>query len=205
MKKVYIDRASARMRDIIAAAEQHQEDSMALREIIAIIGRRAFSLIIVVFAFFNMLPVAIMPGVSSLTAIPCLFVGIQMLMARSQLWLPNFLANRRLPAHAVVSVLQKSTRFFEKVEYLLKPRWRWLFARVSLWFIGLFVTCISFLLMLPIPFSNHIFGGILILAGLALLEYDGFVLILSLLCAVTYFTLAWNFLRYLIHLVSQSM
>lgn len=193
----HYDSASIRLQQIIHTIEETQAETIKLKQIVAIVGRRAFSIIIIIFALFNILPVSIMPGVSFVTGLPIAFIGMQIFIGRGSLWLPDFLANKGLPAHGVVHTLQRSLVFFKKMEYLLKPRLAFFFSTIGLFFLGLFILLLSVALMLPIPFSNHIIGGILILLALSLLEYDGYLLLFTLAMTAIYFFIIWNLGVYL--------
>jgi hypothetical protein len=67
-----------------------------------------------------------------------------------------------------------------RLELLVRPRMHVLLAhRVSMVFTGMLLMLIGLLLSLPIPLTNYVFGGLLLLFAVALLERDGLVMLIA--------------------------
>ena len=66
-----------------------------------------------------------------------------------------------------------------RLDRLLKPRLAPLTGTAGRRFSGLLLVLLGLLLALPIPFTNYLFGGLLLVFALALLERDGVVLLLA--------------------------
>ena len=192
--------ASQRLTQVIAAVKDHPDYKITVHELVSIIGRRAFATIIITFSLFNVLPIAIIPGVSLITGIPITYVAIQLLMGRSYLWLPNYIAHKSLPASKIVTIINKAMPFFKKVEFILRPRLQFMFAKPGIFIFAVFLFVLSIILMLPVPFSNNILGGLLILMALSLLEYDGALLCATYLLAITYFCIIWQVGNFILHI-----
>ena len=67
---------------------------------------------------------------------------------------------------------------------------------------GIVILCLAVLLMLPIPFSNFIFGMMLIVFSLGVAEKDGVLIFVGHLCFILYITFISLFLITYIHYIS---
>lgn len=186
MKTFQHKSASQLLHDIAQSIAVHGQTHIHLKKLVDISGRRTFSLIIIIFSVLNILPVAMVPGFAVLTAIPILFVSLQLITARQHLWLPRYFGEKKLPTAPIVRALEKSITWFRQLEHLLKPRLQWLFTPVGVSLLGCVLGFLCILLLLPIPFSNNILGFLLLLFALSLLEYDGLLLIIALSLSATY-------------------
>jgi hypothetical protein len=111
-------------------------------------------------------------GLSTPFGLAVAFLGAQMLAGRARPWLPGFLRRRKVPAGAVRWLSGKLSRFAARLERLVKPRYPWL-ARGRPLGLGLFIQGIGLALPLPIPGSNWIFIGPILVYAVGLLEDDG--------------------------------
>jgi hypothetical protein len=59
---------------------------------------------------------------------------------------------------------------------------------------GSIIFCLAILLMLPIPFSNFIFAGLLIIFSLGLIEKDGLFLAIGYIGATLYISFIYVFI-----------
>lgn len=194
--------AADRLEEIAKTLQKRGETKVTLKDLVAIIGRRAFATIILTFAIFNVLPLAIIPGVALITAIPILVAAYQLLIGRHYLWLPDFFKDKQLPIAQVVKVLKKSTPIIHKLEYVLRPRLSWMFSGYGIRFFAFVIFFMSFVLTLPVPFSNNIVGALLMLYALSLLEYDGLVFLVTLTLTIAYLSFIWHIGMYFIEMFS---
>jgi len=119
------------------------------------------------------------PGVGGAIGGPLvLLVGVQLLIGLKRPWLPKVIA-RRGPKRATLGKLERAiSRWMQRIERLIRPRLplildHWL---ASL-FTGLQLVILAILLALPIPFTNVLFGLILLLYALSMLERDGVLML----------------------------
>lgn len=111
-------------------------------------------------------------------------------------WIPSRWAQKKVAAKTVSRIAEGSERIFEKLAFLLHPRWKFLFrgtfrsANAGL----LIANAILLALPLPIPFSNAIPAWMILFQTLAYLEEDGLFIIFSyvqtVICLVYFFLLA---------------
>ncbi|MDN5781606.1 MAG: exopolysaccharide biosynthesis protein, partial [Luteimonas sp.] len=107
-----------------------------------------------------------------------ILIGLQLLAGRRTPWLPEFIARRGPRRHAMARFEQMLSPWLGRLERLVRPRLAVLLDhRVAGMFSGLLLVLLGILLALPIPFTNYVFGGLLLLFALALLERDGAVMV----------------------------
>jgi hypothetical protein len=151
-------------------ADGDPEDLIRLGDLMTGLGRRAFGVLL-----FLAIPPSLIPGVAGVISTPIvLLVGLQLMVGMRRPWLPRWLAMRG--PHR--SVLIKFDRWFSPVlarlEKVVKPRMTVLLDhRLAAIVSGVLLVLLGLLLALPIPLTNGIFGGLLLLFALALLERDG--------------------------------
>jgi hypothetical protein len=151
-------------------AEGDPDDLIKLGDLMTGLGRRAFGVLL-----FLAIPPSFIPGVASVIGTPIvLLVGVQLMAGMRRPWLPRWLATRG--PHR--SMLIKFDRWFSpllaRLERVVKPRMTVLLDhRLAAIVTGVLLVLLGLLLALPIPLTNGIFGGLLLLFALALLERDG--------------------------------
>ena len=79
----------------------------------------------------------------------------------------------------MVRFCNRITPWLARLEHLIRPRLQVLAGNpVARSFTGLLLVALGILLALPIPMTNYLFAGVLLLYALALLERDGALLLL---------------------------
>ena len=154
-----------------------REQDLRFEDLLAGLGRRAFGMMLFVVALPAFIPV---PGLAGAISGPlCALVGLQLLFGLRRPWLPRFMA-RRGPKRRTLEVFDSmSSRWLARLEKLVRPRMtRVLDHRLAAMFTGLLLALLGLLLALPIPFTNYLFGVLMMLFALALLERDGLLMLL---------------------------
>lgn len=140
------------------------------------LGRRAFGVLLLL-----AIPASFIPGVAGIVSTPIvILVGVQLIAGMRRPWLPRFVATRG--PHR--SVLVRFDRWFSPwlawLEKLVRPRLAWVLDhRLASVATGLLLILLGLLLGLPIPLTNGLFAGLLLLFALALLERDGVLMLVS--------------------------
>lgn len=136
------------------------------------LGDRAFGMLLVAAAAPAFIPV---PGLAGGLSGPLVtFVGLQLLLRLPQPWLPRFLARRGPQRRTLGRLRDRLSPWLARLERVVRPRAtalldHWLPGIVT----GALVIAIGVLLTLPIPFTNYLFGVLVLLFALAFLERDG--------------------------------
>lgn len=147
-------------------------ETIRFSDVFAGLGERAFGMLLFVATLPAFIPI---PGVGGAISGPlAILIGLQLLVGRRTPWLPRFIGRRGPRRHAMSRFEQRLAPWLGRLEHLVKPRLPVLLDhRVAGMFSGLLLLLLGLLLALPIPFTNYIFGGLLLAFALALLERDG--------------------------------
>ncbi len=165
---------------------KHFQGKVTYQDVLQSLGDSAFGLVLLFFSLPSALPLASIPSISVIFSIPILLFSVQMILGRKTLWLPLILAKRTISQQALMKVSRTSLPYLVKINHLLKPRWRFMTSRIMEIVNGMVIFCLALLLMLPIPFSNFFFAGLLILFSLGIIENDGVVIFVAYLGTVVY-------------------
>lgn len=152
------------------------DEVLRLGDLLKGFGPAAFGMLL----FIGVLPAFIpVPGVGGAIGGPMvILVGVQLLLGMRKVWLPDFLARRGPHRSAMMRFRQRMAPWLRRLEKLVRPRMAgFLDNRIALSFTGLLLMLLGILLALPIPFTNYVFGFLLLLFALALLERDGALLL----------------------------
>ncbi|WP_372390683.1 exopolysaccharide biosynthesis protein [Xanthomonas sp. NCPPB 3582] len=165
------------IRSLLAAfSDGDPEQVLRVREILADLQQSAFG----VFLFLAILPSFIpIPGVAGGISGPLtVLIGLQMMCCLRKPWVPAFIGERGPRRRTSQRFVTKLAPTLRRLDRLLKPRLHGLLDRLPAQvFTGVLLVMVGVLLTLPIPFTNYIFGLILLLFALALLERDGALLL----------------------------
>lgn len=144
----------------------------SLDAVLAAFGRRAFgaALLLAIMPAFLPLPF----GVGAISGPLVSILGLQMLFARRQPWLPRRWREKTVPRTRLDGFNAKMGGVLRRIERLCKPRLNGLATRFwATLFTGAQLVLLGVLLALPIPLTNYPFGLLLVLYALALVERDG--------------------------------
>lgn len=180
--------ACSRIQDLTAlldCVEQltHCNKEVSLADIIDVIGNRWFGPLLMVPGLVMVVPgVGDIPGVSALMGLVVLLVSVQAIFDRPRVWLPHWIADRRVPEAKVKRALKwlhKPARF---VDNMTKRRLTWAVKHASVYIIA--ATCIGIAATTPflelIPGSCIVAGAAIAHFGLALLAYDGLIALVAI-------------------------
>ncbi len=147
------------------------DEVLRLRELLAGLGRRSFGMLLFLATLPAFIPIPIGGAISGPLVV---LIGAQLLIGMRRPWLPKFLAERGPHRHALARFDRVISRWLGRLEKVVRPRLlRLLDHRAAAVLTGLLLVLLGLLLALPIPLTNYIFGGLLLLFALALLERDG--------------------------------
>lgn len=157
-----------------ALAVGDPNDVLTLRDLLAGLGRRAFGMLLFAAVLPAFIPIPIGGAISGPLA---MLIGVQLLAGLRRPWLPKFIASRGPHRHALARFDRRISPWLARLEHLVRPRLPWLLDhRLAATFTGLLLLALGLLLALPLPLTNFLFGGLLLLFALALLERDGLLM-----------------------------
>ncbi len=151
------------------------DDVLKLGDVFTGLGKRSFGMLLFVSTLPAFIPI---PGVGGAVSGPLvMLIGAQLLVGRRDPWLPKFIARRGPRRHSVKHFRDLTARWLGWLERVVRPRASaMLDHRLASATTGLLVILLGLLLSLPIPFTNFLFGAMLLLFALALLERDGYLM-----------------------------
>ena len=151
------------------------KEILRLGDVFAGLGKRSFGMLLFVSTLPAFIPI---PGVGGAISGPLvILIGAQLLVGLRQPWLPTFIARRGPHRHAIARFRDLLSPWLARLERVVHPRADALLDhRLASALSGLMLILLGLLLSLPIPLTNYLFGGLLLLFALALLERDGWLM-----------------------------
>lgn len=172
MTPVHERRTTQILSDTLAAQEG---EFVTLETLLAPLRNRAFGCVLLLLAIPNFIPAPI--GIGGVMGTMIVLLGLQMLVGLEQPWIPARLRLRPLHCSAVRKFLDRTLPVLRRLERMCRPRLEGLARRPAHLVNGLFLTLLGILLALPIPFTNYLFGLIMLAYAIALIEHDGALLL----------------------------
>lgn len=142
------------------------------------LGGTAFGMFLFVAILPGFIPI---PGAGGMISGPLVvLIGLQLLVGLRKPWVPGFIGRRGPKRSTMARFCNRITPWMARLERLVRPRLQVLTGnRLANVLTGLLLVGLGLLLALPLPMTNYLFAGILLLFALALMERDG-VLLLAL-------------------------
>ena len=147
------------------------DEILRLGDLVGGLGRRAFGMLLFIDTLPAFIPIPIGGAISGPLVV---LIGAQLVGGMRRPWLPRFIGNRGPHRHALARFDRRISPMLARLEKLVSPRLPVLLDhRAASMFTGLLLVLLGLLLSLPIPLTNYLFGGLLLLFAFALLERDG--------------------------------
>lgn len=169
------------------------DGDVSVGELVQTIGDDALASLMLVPALIMISPASGIPGLSTACATVVALAAIQLAIGRHTLWLPGFLANRRIARSKLdkaAAWLQKPARFLDRVTGR-----RLAFLASRPFSIAPSLLCVLIALCVPflelVPFSASIAGAAIAFIALGLVAGDGLSIILGFLATAGAATLVW--------------
>ncbi|MBF9234816.1 exopolysaccharide biosynthesis protein [Microvirga alba] len=167
--------ASAVLRAVIDTAEG---DTITIGRIIEAFGERTFGFVLILFSLPNCLPV---PGIAAVVGLPVLIFGIQMMLGQHRPWLPGIILRRSVSVVTFKKVIDMAEPRLRKLESFCRPRLPWLFGALGDRMVGFFAVLVAISVLIPFPGTNFPPSIALVIASIAIMEEDGYWLIVGYL------------------------
>lgn len=184
-----------------AVLDRHEGERITLAALMLPLQRRAFGFLLLLLAIPNFIPVPF--GIGGVMGVLVIALGLQMLVGLERPWLPGWLARKTLSRSALRQFLARIAPATRWLERLCRPR----LAGLTVWPLtiasGLVMVLLGLLLSLPLPFTNYLFGAVLLAFAFALIEHDGALLLLVWLATLASVTLSASFSHALVTLFQR--
>lgn len=168
--------------ELLGAIAERGRGKIAITDILAVFGDRAFGAVIFVFAAPLVLPMP--PGVSALLGAPLLFVTAQWMVGRRTLWMPKVLLDRTISRNDFKSLVEKLNPYLRRLERRLRPRWTFIFNPVLDRLAGAVCFILAIIVFLPIPFGNMLPSLAIAAFAIGAVERDGLAVIVGWISAI---------------------
>lgn len=149
-------------------ADAAGQDGLTIGEIVDQLDERAFGLLILLFALPCLVPG--LPG-AQIIAIPIFLLGLQLLIGRTEPWLPGWFLRMRVKKAWLEGVAGFCDKRLHWTERVARPRLRLLAAGPAERVLGLVVALAAMTIMLPI--TNTIPSAAITAIALGLIQRDG--------------------------------
>ncbi|WP_448098661.1 exopolysaccharide biosynthesis protein [Luteibacter yeojuensis] len=166
------DKTAALLR---AALMSTPGERITIEQLLEPLRRRAFGFLLLLLAIPNFIPVPL--GIGGIMGVLVIALGLEMLIGLEHPWIPGFLRQRTMSREGLLRFLDRIAPMTNRLEKICKPRLQRLTQRPFTFASGAIMILIGLLLALPIPFTNYVFGGMLIAFAFALVEHDGVLLL----------------------------
>ncbi len=159
------------------------DDTLRLGDVFTGLGKRSFGMLLFIATLPAFIPI---PGMGGAISGPLtMLIGAQLLVGLRKPWLPRFVARRGPTRRLMVRFRDLLSPWLARLERVVKPRTPVLLDhRAASAFTGLLLVLLGLLLSLPIPFTNYLFGALMLLFGFALLERDGRLMLVAWIAGV---------------------
>jgi hypothetical protein len=148
------------------------DETLKLQDVLAGLGKRSFGMLLFVSTLPAFIPI---PGVGGAIGGPLVvLIGLQLLVGMRKPWLPKMISQRGPHRRTMAKFRDRIAPWLSRLERVVRPRAAGLLDhRLASLFTGLQLLLLGLLLTLPIPFTNYVFGALLLVFAFALLERDG--------------------------------
>ena len=158
-------------------SEGDHEAQIPLHQIIETVEERGFGMMLFVLTLPAFIPI---PVGGALSGPMVALLALQMIIGRHEPWLPRRVLEKGPKRGALEKLRKRLTPVLRPLHALIKPRADWIFEnRVTFRLSGVILFALALLLALPIPGTNYVFGLALLLFALAMIERDGWLMILA--------------------------
>ena len=157
---------------------------VALGDLVARLGDRAFGLLMLIFSLPNAVGLGTIPGLSTVFGLPQVIFALKMIAGLEKPWLPKFLLDKSISVEDFRSIVAKSQPQLRRVERLLRPRLNVLTGALVERLLGLVFLVLATIVALPIPGGNWPPAIAMALISIGVIERDGLVVLIGLAVAV---------------------
>ena len=157
-------------------------ERMTLQDVMNGLGERSFGFVLLLFGVLS--AIAIVPGLATVTAIPLLFFGLQMLAGYRTPWLPKSISQREFAKADLLATIERAVPAMRWVETICKPRFQFLIGRFGERLLGLLVFILALVIALPGPGTNFAPGVAIAFMAIAIIERDGLLVFAGVLASL---------------------
>ena len=168
---------------LLEIKDSSKHSTITLGSLIHQLGSKGFGVLLAILALPSALPIPA-PGYSTPFGIAISLVALQIFAGRKTVWLPKQLHSIQFGQKLTNKMLTVATNFLNKIEKLIRPRYRFFKNVWIMRVIALQIVLLALLMVLPIPMTNTIPAMIIFLTAIGISENDGLICIISSLLSI---------------------
>jgi len=153
-------------------------ESVTLGWLVGRLGHRAFGVVLLLFGLLGLLP-----GISLVAAILLMVAALQMILANRRLVFTRRLASVQFATAQLANLIRRAAPVLKYLEQFIRPRWSTPFDATNR-IVGIVVLLLGLSMLVPLPLSNMLPAGLVMLIAFAYLEEDGALLCFALGAAI---------------------
>ncbi len=148
-------------------------EGLTFGELLDALRLRGFGLLFVVLSLPSALPIPA-PGYSTPFAVVIILLALQIIAGRSSPIIPQWVHSRKISAKTIARIEKRGIPLLRLVERFSKPRFEILSrGRPFGLLLGIVILIVAIVMAIPIPFTNTVFAGAILLTGIGLANNDG--------------------------------
>jgi len=161
---------SLELEQLIGAANP---EGIRLGELLDTLSLSGFGFLLVVLALPSALPIPA-PGYSTPFALVIILLALQIIAGRSAPVIPQRVYGKKISAKTIALIQKRGIPFLRIIERFSKPRFEILSrGRTFGLLLGIVILIVAIVMAIPIPFTNTVFAGAILLTGIGLANNDG--------------------------------
>ena len=178
---------------------QTEGNALTVAQLVERVGDRGFGLLLLVLSLPSALPVPA-AGYSVPFGLLLMILALQMLIGKKRPVFPARLERVSISRGFADRLLKGAAWIFRRLEWVIRPRMRWVGQRIGLTLMGILVMVMALLMMIPIPMTNTFPAFVIFLIGIGLTEEDGLFAIgacvVGAAAVLLYAALVWAIIVY---------
>ncbi|MGC9452475.1 MAG: exopolysaccharide biosynthesis protein [Oceanipulchritudo sp.] len=191
--------AHLRLSEELQALLRTEGEALTVARIVDRVGDRGFGLLLLVLSLPSALPVPA-AGYSVPFGLLLSVLALQMMLGKTRPVFPKQLEGVSVGKGLTERLLKGGAWIFQRLEWIVRPRMRWVGRRIGLTLMGVLVLLMAILMMIPIPMTNTFPAFVIFLIGVGLTEEDGLfamaACLVGALAVLLYAALVWAIIVY---------
>lgn len=164
-----MQKLSLELENLIKAADPK---GIKFGELLDTLSLRGFGFLLIVLSLPSALPIPA-PGYSSPFAFVIILLALQIIAGRSSPIIPQRVHSKKISAKMVAFIQKRGIPFLRLIERFSKPRFESLSkSRLSRFIVGIIILLVALVMLIPIPGTNTVFAGAILLIGIGLANND---------------------------------
>lgn len=164
-----MQKLSLELENLIKAADP---TGIKFGELLDTLSLRGFGFLLIVLSLPSALPIPA-PGYSSPFAFVIILLALQIIAGRSSPIIPQRVHSKKISAKMVTFIQKRGIPFLRLIERFSKPRFESLSKRrLSRFIVGIIILLVALVMLIPIPGTNTVFAGAILLIGIGLANND---------------------------------